>query len=209
MDPQQLNPPTEFTSERLCLRAYRPGDGARYLAMIRENWDHLYEFMPPNVAAMQNEAEAEAIIGWLNAEWRQRNLFIFGAWEKACGDYVGETYLANPDWHVPSLELGYFLVQASTGKGFATEAAQAAIRYAFEHLLVSRVDLQCRADNIASQRVAERCGFHLEGCQRLRHRKKDGTLVDRLWYGLLRAEWQNTSERRDLRQGSSHFTIPG
>ena len=44
MDPLQLDLPTEFESERLTMRAYRPGDGALYLRMIRENWDHLYEF---------------------------------------------------------------------------------------------------------------------------------------------------------------------
>ncbi len=121
------------------------------------------------------------------------SLFIFSAWEKTSGRYVGETYLANPDWHVPSLELGYFVVQASTGMGYATEAARATVRYAFEQFQVSRVDLQCRADNLASQRVAERCGFRLEGSQRLRHRRKDGLLVDRLWYGLLRSEWQANS----------------
>jgi RimJ/RimL family protein N-acetyltransferase len=190
MDPQQLDPPTEFASERLFMRAYRPGDGTLYFRMIRENWDHLYEFLPPKVEAMQNEAEAEAVIRWLNSEWQPRNLFIFSIWEKASGNYTGEIYLANPDWHVPSLELGYFVVRASTGKGFATEAARATLRYAFEHMQVSRVDLQCRSDNEASQRVAGRCGFRLEGCQRLRHCKKDGMLVDRLWYGLLRSEWQ-------------------
>ena len=146
--------------------------------------------MPPIVEAMQDEEDAEAFIGWVNSEWQQRNLFLFSVWEKATGMYAGETYLANPDWHVPSIELGYFLVRASTGRGFATEAARAALRYAFETLQVSRVDLQCRADNIASQRVAERCGFRLEGCQRLRHRMKSGELVDRLWYGLLRSEWE-------------------
>ena len=192
MDPHQLDPPTGFESERLRLRPYRPDDAALYFNMVRQNWDHLYEFLPAIVETMQSEADAEAFIRWLDAEWQQRSLFLFSAWEKASGSYVGETYLANPDWHVPSIELGYFLVQASTGKGFATEAAQAALRYAFEQLGVSRVDLQARADNEASQRVAGRCGFHLEGRQRLRHRKKNGEVVDRLWYGLLRSEWQGT-----------------
>jgi ribosomal-protein-serine acetyltransferase len=189
MDPQQLDPPNEFASERLFLRAYRPGDAALHFRMIRENWDHLYEFLPHILETMQDEADAEAFIRWTNAEWQQRNLFIFGVWELASASYVGEAYLANPDWHVPSVELGYFVVRVSTGKGFATEAARATLRYAFDHLGVSRVDLQCRGDNEASQRVAKRCGFRLEGRQRLRHRKKSGELVDRLWYGLLRAEW--------------------
>lgn len=189
MDPHQLDLPTEFSSERLFMRCYRPGDGAMYLEVIRENRDHLFEFLPEILETMQNDADAEAVIRWQNSEWQQRNLFIFSIWEKGSGKFVGETYLANPDWHVPSLELGYFVVQESTGKGYATEAARAMLGYAFERLQVNRLDLQCREDNLASQRVAERCGFKLEGRQRLRHRKKDGTLVDRLWYGLLHAEW--------------------
>ncbi|MCA9947977.1 MAG: GNAT family N-acetyltransferase, partial [Anaerolineales bacterium] len=93
------------------------------------------------------------------------------------------------------VELGYFLVKDKTGSGYATEAAQAMIQFAFEQLKVSRIDLQCAADNLASQRVAERCGFTLEGCQRQRQRKKDGKLVDRLWYGLLAQEGTQKHDR--------------
>jgi RimJ/RimL family protein N-acetyltransferase len=185
----------EIETERLFLRAYRPEDDGLYFQMVRDNWDHLYEFLPEKVQAMQSEADARAYLGWLNAEWEQHNLFLFGLWEKASGRYVGETYLANPDWHVPSIELGYFLVKTATGRGYATEAARAALVCAFDRLNVSRVDLQCRADNTASQRVAQRLGFVLEGCQRLRHRKKDGALVDLLWYGLLRAEWEGEARK--------------
>ena len=175
------------------MRCYQPDDHAVYFRAIRENWDHLYEFLPSILVERNTEADAEEVIRWQNAEWRKRNLFIFGIWEATSGRYTGEAYLANADWHVPSLELGYFLVKDGLGKGFATEAALATINYAFEYFRVLRIDLQCRADNTASQRVAERCGFRLEGCQRLRHRKKSGELVDRLWYGLQRSEWQETA----------------
>ena len=181
---------TQVETERLWLRPYRPEDAVLYLRMVQENREHLSEFLPENVQALQTEADAEAWLRWLNGEWQQGNLFLFGLWEKVSGRFVGETYLANPDGHVPSIELGYFLVQAATGQGYATEAARSVLRWAFEGLHVIRVDLQCRADNIPSQRVAERLGFRPEGCQRLRHRKHDGALVDRLWYGLLRTEWE-------------------
>jgi RimJ/RimL family protein N-acetyltransferase len=195
LTPPPPNLPAEIETERLILRAYQPDDAALYFNMVRENWDHLYEFLPENVQAMQSEEDAGAILRWLNGEYQQRNLFLFGLWEKTTGRYVGETYLANPDWHVPSIELGYFLVQKATGQGYATEAARAVLGCAFDYQNMSRVDLQCRADNTASQRVAERLGFRQEGCQRLRHRKKDGTLVDRLWYGLLRKDWEAQSEK--------------
>lgn len=189
MDPILLDIPTEITTERLFLRGYRPGDGAMYFQALRANWEHLYEFMPLHYLSLQSEADAEVVIRKLGAEWQLRNLFLFGVWQKDTGHYVGETYLANADWHVPCIEVGYFVLHASTGKGIATEAARATIKFAFEHLRVDRVELQCAADNMASQRVAEHCGFHLEGRFRQRQRKKSGDLVDRLWYGLLKEEY--------------------
>lgn len=189
MDPILLDVPTEILTERLALRSYRPGDGALYYQMVQENRDHLYEFLPIHVLALQNAEEAEVVMRKLAAEWQLRNLFLFGMWEKASGVYVGETYLANADWDVPCIELGYFLVKASTGKGYASEAARAVIQFAFEHLKVTRIELQVAAGNTASARVAERCGFKLEGRLRQRQHRKDGSVVDRLWYGLLRSEW--------------------
>jgi RimJ/RimL family protein N-acetyltransferase len=191
MNPILLDLPTELTTARLLLRCYRPGDGAMYWQMLRANREHLYEFLPPNLLALSNEEEAEVVIRRLTADWQLRQLFIFGVWEKASGSYAGETYLANADWHVPCIELGYFLVKAFTGKGIATEMARATIAFAFEQLRVARVELHCAATNEASMKVAERCGFRLEGQQRRRHHLKDGRVVDRLWYGLLHSEWAN------------------
>lgn len=190
MKPILAKIPTEFSSEHLYLRRYRPEDSAVYFQMLQANRDHLREFLPPLLEAVQNEADAERVLRQLIAEWQPGNLFIFGVWEKGSNSYVGEAYLANPDWHVPCIELGYFVTKENTGRGYATEAAQATLQFAFEYLKVVRVELQCAADNEASQRVAERCGFTLEGRQRQRQRKKDGTLVDRLWYGFLLTEWQ-------------------
>jgi RimJ/RimL family protein N-acetyltransferase len=179
----------ELTALRLLLRSYRPGDGAAYARMYHENLAHLREFMPDELREMATEHDAEGQIRRMIRQWRAGTLFVFGAWTREDGAYVGEAYLANADWAVPTIELGYFLVERQTGQGYATEAAQAVVRWAFETLKVDRVDLQCASDNHASARVAERVGFRLEGRQRQRHRKRDDTLVDRLWWGLLRAEW--------------------
>jgi len=182
--------PIEISSTRLLLRPYRPGEGRLYVDMYRENGAHLMEFMPEELRGMKTEADGERQIQRMLHAWQDRELFIFGAWDTETGLYVGEAYLANPDWTVPSLELGYFVVATQTGRGFATEAGAAVVAVAFEQFSVERIDLQCQADNVASARVAERLGFRLEGRQRQRDRKRDGDLVDRLWYGLLRAEWE-------------------
>jgi RimJ/RimL family protein N-acetyltransferase len=161
--------------------------------MLRENREHLYEFLPSFLIDVSEE-DVKAWLERQRAEWEARTLFLFGLWEKAKGVYIGECYLADPDWEVPRIEIGYFLAREFTGHGYATEAVKATIRYAFEQLKVLRIDLRCAADNTGSIQVAERCGFTREGCFRQHHRKKDGTLVDTLWYGLLLAEWHNMQD---------------
>jgi len=185
-----LDLPTEFTSERLLLRRYRPNDIPMYYQMLHNNAGHLYEFLPFFLIDVHAEEDIKTWFDRQSTEWGARTLFIFGAWDKGTGVYVGESYLANPDWEVPRIEVGYFLIKEFTGKGYATEAAKATIQYAFEQMKVIRVDIRCAADNTASIQVAKRCGFTQEGCFRQHHRKKDGTLVDMLWYGLLLSEWQ-------------------
>jgi RimJ/RimL family protein N-acetyltransferase len=160
-----------------------------YVEMYWENHGHLSEFMPEELRGITTAADGEQHIARLLQAWQERELFAFGAWTRDAGTYVGEAYLANPDWRVPSLELGYFVVAQQTRQGFATEAGAAVVAAAFEQFGVARLDLECRADNHTSAHVAERLGFRLEGRQRQRHRKRDGELVDRLWYGLLRGEW--------------------
>ena len=190
----KINPndlPSEFNSKRLLMRRYQLNDSAVYYHMLRNNWEHLYEFLPSFLVNVQSEEDIKTWFAKQQAEWNALNLFLFGVWKKETGAYIGESYLANPDWDVPRVEVGYFLVKESIGQGYATESAKAIIQYAFEQMKVLRINLQCAADNTASIQVAKRCGFTQEGCFRQHHRKKDGTLVDMFWYGLLLSEWQN------------------
>jgi RimJ/RimL family protein N-acetyltransferase len=182
--------PESIETEHLLLRRYRSGEGEMYLQLIRANRDHLVEYLPPMLESMRTAEDGENFLRWMDEMWRKREIFLFGAWERASGiqpgEFAGEVYLANADWRVPCIEVGYFVAQDKTGRGYAVEAARALVDYAFTHLGVVRVELQCKSDNIASQRVAERLGFQLEGRLVHRERKKSGELVDRLWYGRVR-----------------------
>lgn len=59
--------------------------------------------------------------------------------------------------------LGYGLGVRFTGKGYATEAVQLVLKYAFTDLKLHRLEANVQPHNIASIRVLERCGFTKEG----------------------------------------------
>lgn len=83
--------------------------------------------------------------------------------------------------------IGYWLAEPYWNRGIMTEAVRRFVHYAFETLDVVRLTAEVFVWNDASARVLRKTGFTQEG--RLRsHREKDGTLVDVLYFGLLRAD---------------------
>ncbi len=80
--------------------------------------------------------------------------------------------------------IGWSLHPDYWGKGYASEAARSALKYAFTVLKAHRVTAYCHADNSASIRVMEKIGMQLEG--RLRERiLLNGEWFDELVYGIL------------------------
>ena len=86
-------------------------------------------------------------------------------------------------------DIGYELAPQHWGRGYATEAARAILRFGFEELKVHRIWAWCIADNLASARVLEKIGMQPEG--RLRDREWfKGRWWDVLMYAILEPEWR-------------------
>ncbi len=60
-------------------------------------------------------------------------------------------------------EIGYGILDAYQGQGYATEAVAAACRWAFQHAEVKSLEAETGAENAASQSVLKKCGFHPNG----------------------------------------------
>jgi RimJ/RimL family protein N-acetyltransferase len=69
-------------------------------------------------------------------------------------------------WRKPDVpELGYWLGVEHWGRGFATEAARAAIDFFFEAFDVEVLFAYARVSNPASRNVLEKCGFQWTGVE--------------------------------------------
>jgi RimJ/RimL family protein N-acetyltransferase len=91
----------------------------------------------------------------------------FGYWvvrERATGDFVGEVGLADFKRDlVPSFEgapeAGWVLAPSAHGRGFATEAVRAVLAWLEGHRGPTRTVCMINPENLASLRVAAKCGF--------------------------------------------------
>jgi RimJ/RimL family protein N-acetyltransferase len=95
------------------------------------------------------------------------SLLGFGYWaieEKDTGRFVGEMGFADFKRDIdPSIkglpELGWVLASKAQGKGYATEAVRAAVAWGEAHFGAVQTVCIINPDNLASIRVAEKCGY--------------------------------------------------
>jgi len=171
-------------TDRLILRRWKRSDAGDY-----------YEFAKnPNVGPAAgwrphaNAFESRMVI--VNSLMYN---YCWAMTDKETGKVIGSIGLDTDKFRyvVKSKELGYSLSEEHWGKGLATEAAEAVIKYAFEKLWLDALMIKTSEDNIRSQRVIEKCGFCYEGTLRKIYRNYDGTVMPMRVYSMLREEyWQ-------------------
>jgi RimJ/RimL family protein N-acetyltransferase len=94
--------------------------------------------------------------------WTMRGYGAFACILKSSGEVVGRCGPWLPEgW--PALEIGYAFSRAHWGNGYASEAAIACARHAYQALRAPKVISLVQHHNLRSQRVAERGGAKVEG----------------------------------------------
>lgn len=150
--------PTLLT-ERLCLRAFRPDDFEPYAEMMADPVVARFLTMDGRPLGRNDAWRALAMLAGC---WSVRG---FGTWaieERLSGDFIGYAGPWQPEgW--PGLEVGWGIMPERQGRGYATEAASAAVRWAHETLGATRVLHIIAPANAASQRVAYKIGASLVG----------------------------------------------
>jgi RimJ/RimL family protein N-acetyltransferase len=105
--------------------------------------------------------------------------------DAASGGFTGDIGLFYVEPSTGQAMVGYNLLPAWRGLGYATRAARLIAAWAFDHVGVKRLIAGTSPENVGSQRVLERAGFRREGYQRSRLPGPGGTRVDDLLYALL------------------------
>jgi len=85
-------------------------------------------------------------------------------------------------------EIGYWVTATARGRGLATDAVAAATSWVFRNVGLRRIDLLHAVANVASCRVADKCGFSLEGTQRASFVYGDGEPHDEHRHARLRSD---------------------
>ncbi|KRQ12848.1 hypothetical protein AOQ73_02980 [Bradyrhizobium pachyrhizi] len=165
---------------RLILRPWRASDIAANTRMLSD--PETARFITPDHQPVTSELN-----GWRNAavisgHWALHGFGMFAVEEKSSSRYIGRVGpYYPPEW--PGFEVGWGIAKEHRGKGYAVEAARAAIDFVFANFTVDRIIHCIDPANAASQAVARRLGAVNEGPSQL-----EGDVVD-IWV-TSRQRWQ-------------------
>jgi [ribosomal protein S5]-alanine N-acetyltransferase len=90
-------------------------------------------------------------------------------------------------------EIGWVFHPSYYNHGFASEAAKAVLKYAFEELKLHRIIATCQPENIGSYRVMEKIGMRREGYFKKCIPDGDGWW-DEYYYAILEEEWEDVKK---------------
>lgn len=153
-------------TKRLILRPFTMDDA---LAMFA------YTSVPENCRYLKWDAhtqlvQTEAFLQGVMERYKNHMDFIWGITLRETGELIGTCRLFNLRLDDGCGEVSYMMNPIIQGNGYASEAVQGVILYAFSVLGLCRVQAKCVSENIASERVMQKCGMKLEGV--LRHYSK-------------------------------------
>ena len=145
----------ELLTARLRLRHWRDDDLGELRRLDRDA--RFMRFLDPD-GRLRTEEETVARLSWMQQDWLEHG---FGRWaveERDTGRFVGHAGLGVHRLWPDDPELGYGVDPELWGRGYATEAAAAALAHGFETFGFQRVVSLIHPDNEPSIRVAERLG---------------------------------------------------
>jgi RimJ/RimL family protein N-acetyltransferase len=157
---------------RLSLREWRASDFEAYAALAGDPEVMRY------LAGTLDRADSWRQMAMFAGHWTLRG---YGTWvieRREDGVLLGRAGLHQPEgW--PGLEVGWMLARHAWGQGYATEAARAAMEWAWSVLEAPRLISLIDPANAASIHVAERLGLRPWGEHTLRGRFVDIYAVER------------------------------
>jgi RimJ/RimL family protein N-acetyltransferase len=149
-------PIPRLETERLILREWRAADRAPFAAMNAD--PRVAEFLSRPL----DRAASDAFVDRIVAHWADDGHGLWAVEVREDGRFIGFVGLTPPNFEAeftPCVEIGWRLAPDAWGRGYATEAARAALRFGFDELGLEEIVSFTVPANVRSRAVMERIGL--------------------------------------------------
>lgn len=169
-----------ITTKRLVLRIFQKSDAVAVTKLC--NNYNIYK----NTLYLPYPYTIEDALSWIEHHLDNFNAnksYEFAITDKESGKLYGAIALSNNQMFNNG-EIAYWIGKKFWGNGYATEAAQAILHFAFEEKQYHKVFARYFNSNPASGRVMQKLGLKKEGIL-IDHVRKENRFEDLVYYGII------------------------
>jgi RimJ/RimL family protein N-acetyltransferase len=115
--------------------------------------------------SVRDEQQTKAAINAWERQWDRHGFGLFALELRTAGEMIGFAGLTVPEFLpevMPAVEIGWRLARPFWGRGLATEAARAALRFGFTDRGLEQIISIAQVGNDASERIIGKLGMRLD-----------------------------------------------
>lgn len=146
-----------LSTPRLTLRRFEPADALALSAIWSD--PEVYRYLPFDEP--RGLEQCQRSIELMGEHWTKHGYGVWAVRDRA-GIFLGYCGLRHLE-EISQTEVLYGYGRANWGQGFATEAAQAGVRFGFEKAGLNQIIALAHPENLASRRVMEKLGMVYSG----------------------------------------------
>jgi ribosomal-protein-serine acetyltransferase len=177
-------------TNELEIRPLTEADAEIYFELIQRNKDRLANFFAGVLSRTQTLADTRTFVKDAAERRQARTYFAYLIFQRIDNTPIGFLDVKNIDWIIPKAEIGCYTDRDHAGKGVAKAAMHLFVDHCFREYGFNKLLLRTHESNESAIRVALNSGFTKEGTIRCDYKTTSGELVDLLYFGLLRSEWE-------------------
>lgn len=180
----------EIATARLLLRAFRYDDDDNMLK---------YWISDPEVQSMycepiyETKAEVKTLLDKYILSYQKPDYYRWAIIEQRSTVCIGQIAIFLIDNNNHFCEIEYCIGKQFQRNGYCSEAVQAIIQYAFNNINIHKMQVCHKEHHLPSKAVIQKCDFTYEGILR-DYFFINGSYVSRLYYSMLRSEWEARSK---------------
>ena len=144
-------------TDRLGLRNWLPSDVAPFTEMSQDK--EVMKYFPK----LLNKEESKSFISRMQNHFETYGFCYFAVDVIETGDFIGFTGILNQNYKskfTPCVDIGWRLKKSAWGNGFATEAANACLDFAFSELKLNEIYSFATISNKGSEAVMKKIGMN-------------------------------------------------
>ena len=181
-------PPQTWTGDGMIIRVYSLADARELRDATVESYEHLKLWMPW-ANDSQTIQQTERICKRLMAGYHSDIDYTLGVWEddRLVGGTGFHMRCGPIEWKCA--EIGMWIRSSYANQGWGTRVLEQMLEWGFAEWGWERLIWKCDTKNLASARVAEKCGLTLEATFRSDALDVEGNRRDSHQYAILKPEW--------------------